>query len=811
MNTLLQDITYTLRSWRSFPGLCSVAFLALALGIGANTTIFSAVDAVLLQPLGFPDADRIVHVFERSPKAGIEHYFASMADYHDWRDRSRTLGQFACFWRNEMSVTQAGNDPERVRGVSVSRGMIETLGIRPLLGRDISVEENKPPNPPRVALITAEYWQRRFAGDPNILGRVLTVNAEPNTIIGVLPAGVRFADDAQIWNNLAPYRSRPGPRFAEVVARLRPSYTVAQAQQEMGQIAASLSGEFPGTNEDWTVALKTAPDELLGNTRPALVMVFISVGLLLLIACANVANLLLAQAASRQREIAVRAALGASALRLARQFLTESLLLASLGGTAGILLSVWGVRFVRSLNLSNVPRLEHASLNPQVLLYSVAITILTGVLFGLAPIWRVLRPEVASTLKQDDKGSSSGSEQQRTRNVLVVGQVAIAVVLVVSAGLLIKSFGRLTSIDPGFQTENILTANIPLPFTQYHDPAPITAFFDRLLDSVATLPGVKASGVTTSLPLEQDLDYRLPFHFWSVPAPQNPNDQTAFHRMVSPDLFKALGTPLLSGRFFTNQDTATSQAVVIINQALARQYWSQGSPIGQKLSALRGGFGPLGRILLANPEVIGVIADVKYTGLAAAAAPAIYFPLRQAPFNSQTLVIRTIGSPRALLGSIRQRVHTLDPNLPVAHVNTMSEQVATSVAQPRFQAILLGTFAGLALLLGALGIYGVLSYTVVRRTREIGIRMALGARPADIRRMILGQGFRLVCAGIVLGLALALITARIFASLLFGVQPTDAPTYALVTIVLLAVSTAASYVPARRATQIDPINSLRVS
>ncbi|MDQ2945673.1 MAG: ABC transporter permease, partial [Acidobacteriota bacterium] len=664
---------------------------------------------------------------------------------------------------------------------------------------------------PRVALITAEYWQHRFAGDPHILGRVLTINAEPTTIIGVLPAGVRFADDAQIWNNLEPYRNRPGPRFTEVIARLRGGYTVAQAQQEMGQIAASLSREFPGTNKDWTVALKTVPDELLGNTRPALVMVFISVGLLLLIACANVANLLLAQAASRQREIAVRAALGASALRLARQFLTESLLLATLGGTAGILLSVWGVHFVRSLNLSNVPRLDHASLNLQVLLYSVAITILTGVLFGLAPIWRVLRPEVASTLKQDDKGSSSGSEQQRTRNLLVVGQVAIAVVLVASAGLLIKSFGKLTSLDPGFQTENILTANIPLPFSQYHDPAPISVFFDRLLDSVASLPGVKAAGVTTSLPLEQDLDYRLPFNFLSIPALQNPNDQTAFHRMVSPDLFKALGTPLLSGRFFTNQDTATSQAVVIINQALARQYWLQESPIGQKLSAIRGGFGPLGRILLANPEVVGVVADVKYTGLAAAPAPAIYFPMRQAPFNSQTLVVRTTGSPRALLGSIRQRVHTLDPNLPVAHVNTMSEQVANSVAQPRFQAILLGAFATLALLLGALGIYGVLSYTVVRRTREIGIRMALGGRPADIRRMILSQGLRLVGAGIVLGLVLALIAARIFASLLFGVQPTDAPTYALVTIVLLTVSSAASYVPARRATQIDPINSLRVS
>ena len=322
---------------------------------------------------------------------------------------------------------------------------------------------------------------------------------------------------------------------------------------------------------------------------------------------------------------------------------------------------------------------------------------------------------------------------------------------------------------------------------------------------------MKSVGLTTSLPLEHDLDYRLPFHFLSVPVPQNPNDQTAFHRMVSPDLFKALGTPLVAGRYFTNQDTATSPPVVIVNQTLARQRWPQGSPIGQKVSAVHGGFGPLGRILLENPQVIGVVADVKYAGLAAEPAPAIYFPMRQAPFNSQTLVVRTLGSPRALLASVAKQVRALDPNLPVAHVNTMSEQVASSVAQPRFQAILLAAFAGLALLLGALGIYGVLSYTVVRRTREIGIRMALGGRPADIRRMILVQGLRLVGAGIVLGLILACVAARIFATLLFGVQPTDAPTYALVTVILLGVSMAASYVPARRATLIDPIDSLRAS
>ncbi len=810
MESLFADLKYTVRSWRSYPGLVLTAFVALALGIGANTTIFSAVDAVLLRPLPFRDPDRLVQIFERSPKTGIEHYFASLADYWDWRDRSRTLQDFATYWRTELSITRAGSDPERVRGVNVSRGLLDTLGIRPILGRDISVEENRPPNPPLVGLITQEFWQRYFSGDTGVLGKSIDVNGQPATIIGVLPPGLRFAGDAQIWGNFAPYRSRPGPRFAEVIARLRPGIQLAQAQHEMNQIAAQLSVEFPQTNQAWGVSVKTLPDELLGHVRPGLILVFLSVGLLLLIACANVANLLLAQAAARQREIAVRAALGASGARLARQFLTESLVLALTGGAAGTLLAFWGTRLARSMRLANIPRLDQVTLNAEVLIYSLGLTILTGVLFGLAPVWRAMRPELVSALKENDKGSSGGVLQQRTRNVLVVAQVAIAVLLVTSAGLLIKSFDRLMRVNPGFETENILTADVPLPPAQYNYTK-VATFFDNLLDSVSTLPGVNAAGVTTSLPLEQDLDYRVPFYFLTSGRPANLNDQTAFHRMVSPGLFHALGTRLVSGRFFTDQDTATSRPVVIVNEALARQYWQRGSPIGQKIFAISGGFGPLGRILVKNPEIVGVVADIKYTSLTDKPTPAIYFCMRQAPFNHQTLVIRAAGSPRALLSAIRRRVHALDAAVPVAHVATMTEQLADSVAQPRFQAALLGAFAGLALLLGALGIYGVLSYAVVRRTREIGIRMALGGRPADIRRMILGDALRLAGAGIAVGLALSAATARLLTSVLYGVAPYDPGNYALVVAILLGVAIAASYVPARRATRVDPMSALRVS
>jgi putative ABC transport system permease protein len=811
LDTVWHDLRHGLRSWRSQPSLYAIALTALALGIGANTTIFSVVQTVLLRPFPYRDAARLVNLFETEPKNGVQRYFVSPSDYYDWRERSHTLEAFGGYWRNEVNLTDAGHDPERLPCVSGTPSLLSTLGITPILGRAIS-EQEALQSGPNVTLITAELWQRRYGSDPAILGKTIGINGQAHTVIGILPAGIHFAGDSQVWNNgIRDYRQRPTPRYMDAVARLRPGITLPQAQAEMDAIARAIAVESPSTNADWGIGLRTVPDDLVGNSRPALIVLLASVGLLLLIACANVANLLLAHASAREREVAVRAALGASAGRLARQFFTESLLLAVVGGSAGLLLAIAGVRAVRVFGPASVPRIQEVTLNIPVLFYTLAISVVSGLLFGMAPVLRMRKPELVTALKESGRSGSGGAHDRRGRNILVIAQVTLAVMLVNSAGLLIKSFTRLTNVDPGFRTERVLTANISLPIARYAKSADISNTFDRIREMASSLPGVKAAGITTSLPLAQDSDYRLPFRFLSLPSPKNPEDQTAWHRMVSPGLFSALGTPMISGRDFTEHDRADAPPVVIVNQTFARQYWQQGSPIGQKVHAVSGGFGPLGRILSRDPEVVGVVADIKYSGLGRNAEPAIYFPNRQAPFASMTLVVRTDASlaPDALIGSVRRQLHDVDPDLPMAHVRALSEQVTESVAQPRFQTMLLAGFSTLALLLGSVGIYGLLSYAVVSRKREIGIRAALGGRPGDILRLVLGQGLVLVASGLAIGIALSLVSGRLLEKLLFQVKPADFTTYAIVCALLAAVGLLAGYLPARAASRIDPSDALR--
>ncbi|HEY6389990.1 MAG TPA: ABC transporter permease [Bryobacteraceae bacterium] len=811
LDTVWHDLRHGLRSWRSQPSLYAIALTALALGIGANTTIFSVIQTVLLRPFPYRDAARLVNLFETGPKNGVQRYFVSPSDYYDWSERSHTLEAFGGYWRNEVNLTDAGHDPDRLPCVSGTPSLLDTLGVTPILGRAISQQEGLQGGP-NVTLITAELWQRRYGSDPAILGRTIGINGQAHTVIGILPAGIHFAGDAQVWNNgIRYYRQRPTPRYMDAIARLRPGVTLPQAQAEMDAIARAIAVESPGTNADWGIGVRTVPDDLVGNSRPTLIVLLASVGLLLLIACANVANLLLAHASAREREVALRAALGASSSRLARQFFTESLLLAIAGGCAGLLMAIAGVRAVRVFGPASVPRIQEVALDVPVLFYTLAISVASGLLFGMAPVLRMRKPELATALKESGRGGSGGAHDRRGRNILVIAQVTLAVVLVNSAGLLIKSFTRLTNVDPGFRTERVLTANISLPIARYVKSADVANTFDRIREMATALPGVKAAGTTTSLPLAQDFDYRLPFHFLSSAGPKNPEDQTAWHRMVSPGLFSALGTPMISGRDFTDRDRADAPPVVIVNQALARQYWPQGNPIGQKLHAISGGFGPLGRILARDPEVIGVVADIKYSGLGRNAEPAIYFPSRQAPFASMTLVVRTDASlaPDALIGSVRRQLHDVDPDLPMAHVRALSEQVTESVAQPRFQAMLLAGFSALALLLGSVGIYGLLSYAVVSRKREIGIRAALGGRPRDILRLVLAQGLALVAGGLAIGIALSLATGRLLEKLLFQVKPADFTTYAIVCALLAAVGLLAGYLPARAASRIDPSDALR--
>ncbi len=810
-DTLRQDLRHAIHTWRSRPSLFSIALIALALGIGANTTIFSVVETVLIKPLPYKEAGRLVNLFEKQAKTGVQRYFVSPSDFYDWKDRSRLLEAFAGYWRNEVNLTDAGHDPERLPCISMTPSLLGTLGIQPILGRGMTEQEGLV-NGPDVALITSELWQRRYGSDAGILGKAIGINGLATTVVGILPPGIHFSGDAQVWNNgIRYYRQRPTPRYMDAMARLRPGVTLANAQSEMDAIARGIAAESPNTNADWGVGLRPLPDDLVGSSRPALLVLLASVGILLLIACANVANLLLAQASARQREVAVRAALGASAGRLARQFLTESLMLAMAGGCAGLFIAIAGVRSVRAFGPASVPRIHDVTLSLPVLVYTLAISVASGLLFGMAPILRARKPDLATALKETGRSESGGARDRHGRNVLVIAQVTLAVVLVNSAGLLIKSFARLVNVDPGFRTEQVLTANISLPVARYAKASDVANTFDRIRAMAERLPGVKVSGETTSLPLAQDFDYRLPFRFLSLPALRQPEDQSAWHRMISPGFFAALGTPFIAGRDFSDHDRADSPAVVIVNEALARQYWPRGNPIGQKLRAVSGGFGPLGRILLQDPEIVGLVKDMKYSGLGRSAEPAIYFPSRQAPFASMTLVVRTDGSlaPESLINTLRRRLRDIDPDLPLSHIQTMSEQLTESVAQTRFQTLLLAVFAALALLLGSVGIYGVLSYAVVSRTREIGIRTALGGRPADILRLILGQGLSLVLRGLALGIVLSFAAGRLLVSLLFQVKPADAGNFVEVCALLAAVGLLAGFLPARAASRIDPSVALR--
>jgi putative ABC transport system permease protein len=808
---LRQDLRHGIRTWRSRPSLYSIALLALALGIGANTTIFSVVETVLIKPLPYRDADRLVYLFEKQAKTGVQRYFVSPSDFYDWKDRSRLLEAFAGYWRNEVNLTDAGHDPEHLPCVSMTPSLLTILGIQPILGRGMTQQEELTKSPD-VALITSELWQRRYSSDPGIVGKAIGVNGVATTVIGILPLGIHFAGDAQVWNNgIRYYRQRPTPRYMDAIARLRPGVTIANAQYEMDSIARGIAAESPNTNADWGVGLRLLPDDLVGSSRPALLVLLASVGILLLIACANVANLLLAHSSARQREVAVRAALGASAGRLARQFLAESLMLAMAGGCAGLFIAIAGVRSVRAFGPSSVPRIHEVALSLPVLFYTLAISVVSGLLFGMAPILRARKPELATALKETGRTESGGVRDRLGRNMLVVAQVTLAVVLVNGAGLLIKSFTRLMNVDPGFRTEQVLTANISLPVARYAKAVDVANIFDRIRAVAEALPGVKSAGESTSLPLAQDFDYRLPFRFLALPAPLHSEDQSAWHRIVSPGFFAALGTPFIAGRDFSDHDRADSLAVVIVNEALERQYWPRTNPIGQKIRAVSGGFGPLGRILLKDPEIVGVVKDMKYSGLGRSAEPAIYFPSQQAPFASMTLVVRTDASlsPQSLISALRQRLRDIDPDLPLSHIQTMNEQVVESVAQTRFQTVLLAVFSALALLLGSVGVYGVLSYSVVSRTREIGIRTALGGRPVDIVRLILGQGLSLVVSGLGLGIVLSLVAGRLLESLLFEVKPWDAGNLTVVCFLLGAVGLLAGFLPARAASRIDPTVALR--
>jgi putative ABC transport system permease protein len=804
MRDLWTDLRHGLRVLTKNPGFTFVALVALALGIGANTAIFSVVHAVLLRPLPYNNPDRLVTVFETEPE--LAKTPVTPADFLDWREQNRVFAHLAAIQWSGFNLT-GGSVPERIRGAKVSVDFFATLGVQPELGRGFLPQEESP-GADQIVVLSHGLWGRRFGKDPGIIGKTLTLDGRSFTVIGVMPAGFRdYVTSAELWTPLAfgdKAKKVRDTHYLGVIGRLKPGITQTQAQGEMETIAETLQQQYPDTNTGVGIRLVPLQTQVVGDVRPALLVLLGSVAFVLLIACANVANLLLARAAARQREVATRVALGASRLRIVRQFLTESLVLAILGGLLGLLLAHWGLQFLVFLKPTNIPRLTEIGIDGRVLAFTLLASFLTGIVFGVLPALQISNSDPNEFLKEGDRAGTAGPGRTRLRDVLVISEVALAFSLLLDAGLMIRSFARIQEVAPGFNPQNVLTMAIPLPPYRYAESAKRTAFFQQVLERVKQLPGAQYAGVTTDLPLTGG-GTSTDFLIKGQPAPSTP-PLTDYHS-VSPDYFRAMQITLQKGRYFTERDTNDRPPVVIINETLARRFFPNRDPIGQWVG-------------LSGPpdwrEIVGVVGDVKDLALESGAEPAAYVPyLQNSPAYlsdtsySMALVVRTENDPTVVASAVRHEILTVDKDQPVSSVMTMEQVVADSISFQRVNMWLLGIFAGLALAIATAGIYGVMAYSVTQRAHEIGIRMALGARRRDVLRLVLGQGLMLACVGISLGLIAALALARTMKSLLYSVQPTDPLTLAGVSLLFAAIAFIAAYFPARRATKVDPTVTLR--
>ena len=804
MGTLWQDARYGARMLAKRKGFTLVAVSALALGIGANTAIFSVVNAVLLRPLPFAESDRLTKVYVTDPRRNIAKYPTSYLNFSDWRAQNGSFEALAAHASTGASV-RVGEAPESVEGVYVSADLFRVLKASPALGRTFLPAEESPGS--RVVVVSHEMWRKRFHSDPGIVNRQVLFDGEPTTVVGVMPAGFRFPVEVvgpEYWQPLNPQSEanlERGQNYLSVVGRLKPGVTLAQAQGEMATIAARLEQQHAEKNAGRGISLVALHEDIVGGVRPALFLLLGAVGFVLLIACANVANLTLARAASRSREIAVRSALGASRWRVARQLLTESLLLSLAGGGLGLLLAVWGVEALAAAIPADIPRAPEVGIDPAVLAFTLGVSVLTGVVFGLAPALRASKSDFNEALKEGSRGSTEGFRGNRLRGLLVVSEVALSLVLLVGAGLLIRSFFELRAVRPGFEPQNLLTAGIGLPPNKYKDEASQAAFFKQVLERVAQLPGVKSVGGVEPLPMSGN-NWATTVTLDGVPPPPPGQRQRTQTRVVSPGYHRAMGIPLVRGRLLTEQDTAQSPKVVVVSESFARQVFPGEEAVGRRVTpTLAPDF---------TAEIVGVVGDVKHRALDETPAPELYASYQQAPQPFLALVVRAEPAVTAgLTNSIREAVLQVDANQPLYNVKTMEELLSDSVASRRFNMTLLAVFAAIALALASVGVFGVLSYSVTRRTHEIGIRVALGARRGDVLRLVVGQGMALVGAGIALGLASALALTRLIAGLLYGVSASDPVIYAGVALLLAAVALLACYLPARRATKVDPMVALR--
>ncbi|HEX8459368.1 MAG TPA: ABC transporter permease [Pyrinomonadaceae bacterium] len=811
IESFIQDARFGTRMLLKNPGFTVVSVIALALGIGANSAIFSVVNTVLLRPLPYPDPDQLVMVWEDDTKGGYPRDTPAAANYIDWRDQNGVFEGMAAVAEQNFNLTGKG-EPERLEGRRVSTNLFSLLGVEPRVGRAFLTEEDQPGRN-RVVIMSHGLWQRRFGSNVNIVGQTLTLNGESYVVVGVMPSHFQFPSrEDELWVPIAFTPQEAVNRekhYLEVVARIKPGVTLEQARAEMRTIAARLQQQFPEQNANLGAAVTPLHEQVVGDIKPVLLVLLGAVGFVLLIACANVANLLLARAAVRQKEITIRVALGASRWRLIRQFLTESMLLAVLGGGGGLLLSLWGVSLLKAFIPESVSQVGDMMIDGRVLLFTVLISLLTGLIFGLAPVMQWSKLNLNETLKEGGRDSATGSRGNRIRSLLVITEVAVSLILLIGAALLINSFLRLRNIDPGFRPENLLTMRVELPDVKYPDHRRRAAFYNELLGRLETLPGVKSAAVTTNLPLyRQGNSTEISIEGRPDPAPGQGKRPSVTTRVISPHYFQTMGIGLLQGRGFSEQDKIDSPAVAVISETMARRFWPNQDPTGKRFTP--------GSLTSTDPgdwiTVVGVAKDVRQFELVADPKPQMYLPYVQAEFFAPNdLVISTDLEPLSLAASVRRTVLEVDKDQPISDIRTMEDIVSESVARQRFSMLLLGIFAALALVLAAVGIYGVMSYSVAQRTREFGIRMALGARRSDVLRLAVGQGVKLVLIGIAIGLGAAFILTRVMSSLLFGVSATDPLTFITISLVLTGVAALASFIPARRATKIDPMLALRHS
>jgi putative ABC transport system permease protein len=796
---MIKDIRFGWRMlWRN-PGFTIMAAIALALGIGANTAIFSVVNAVMLQRMPFENPDRLVMVWESSPHTGKPNVVNS-TNFGEWRARNRSFEGMAAFGAGSASITGEG-EPEVVPEVYVTPDYFPVMGVKPIMGRWFTAEEGTP-NHAHAVILSESLWRRRYGADLNILGKTIVIDNVGDTVVGIMPASFRFPQArADLWEPMVLIRGRvSGGRSLSTVARLRDGITVANAQADMNVLAAQLRQERPDFNAKWGIAIVGLREQATGNVRTPLLVLLGAVALVLLIACANVANLMLMRAAGRGREIAVRAALGAGAMRIARQLLVESIMLSAIGGTLGLLIGMWAVRLLSSALPDTIAyaNLKTVEIDTTVFLFALAISLSTGVLFGLAPAIKAARTDVQTSLK--DGGRSGSSSRSLGQSALVVAEVALSMVLLISAGLLIKSFSKLAGVDPGFDAQHVLSMNLAAAGRFKTEPE-LVEFTRQALQRIQSLPGVEAAGTTHFLPMH---GMGSATSFWRAdqPPPERGSHPVTEVASVMPGYFAAMGIPVVRGRVFTDVDRAGAPETVVINQAVARQFYPNEDPIGKPLAVSWG-----------HPEkpyeIVGVVGDIHQRSIEGGVKPGIFLSMAQAPTTPLVVVARTHGDPKQLANAMQAQIRALDREMPINEVKTMDEYVAGSVAPARFNTVLLGGLAVLALVLAAVGIFGVIAYSVAQRTKEIGIRRALGAGTAGVLRLVMMQAMTLTAVGVVVGIAGAFAVTRLLQTLLFGVTPTDAATFIGVAVLLSAVALFASYIPARRATRVDPMVALR--